>query len=240
MKFPIVKEWGSWAVFVSSWLAALIAGLLTRPWETGREFTGLTVYTILGLTFLINSKNPLASVLRTKGGNKENVFWLFLFSLAGLALLIPFLMQGAKEFWFFSFLVLSYIVLLLAGKEHHIIAELNGFALLAISAPVVYFAVTGDMSLRLYAAVTVFFSAGVLKVRVRLKKSAFYRCVMFLYCLGAVFLFYLLSISILILLPLLENMISALIMRDEKLKTTGNTEMVKGIIFIILIALFWK
>jgi hypothetical protein len=239
MKIPFVKEWGSWAVFVTSWLAALIAGLLTRPWETGREFVFLTILSIVGLAFLINSKNPLAAVIRSKGKKKEHIGWFLFFSIVGLLMLVPFLIKGIGEFWPFSLLIVSYSILLSNGKEHHILAELNGFAMLTLSAPIIYFAVTGDLSLKLYAAVTIFFAAGVFKVRVRIKKSLFYRWVMALYCAAACLVFYLLNIALIILLPLAENIVTAIWMREEKLKTTGYTELVKGIVFIILIGFFW-
>ena len=239
MKIPFVKEWGSWAVFVTSWLAALVAGFLDRPLGTGRDFSTLTVLTILGLAFLINSKNPLASVIRSKGKKKEHVRWFLFFSISGLLLLLPFLFDGVWKFLPFALLIVSYAILLSLGKEHHIIAELNGFAMLTLSAPIVYFAVTGEMSLKLYAAVTIFFAAGVFKVRVRIKKSLFYRWVMVLYCTAACVVFYLLNIAVILLLPLIENIMTAIWMREEKLKTTGYTELVKGIVFIILIGLFW-
>lgn len=239
MKIPLVKEWGSWAVFISSFLAAISAGLMTRPWETGREFSGLTVLTVLGLAFLINSKNPLASVLRTGGKNKEHVLWFLFFSVSGIVLLIPVLTEGIKTFSIFTALVVSYAVLLYKGREHNLFTEFNGFALLTLSAPVVYFAVTGDFSFRLYAAVLLFFGAGVFKVRVRTRKTHFYRLVMVIYCAASVIVYYLLDISIIILTPFIENIVSVILMREEKLRTTGNTELVKGIIFIILIGLFW-
>jgi len=239
MKVPFVREWGSWAVFVSSWLAALTAGLLTRPWESGRDFTLLTFLTIAGLTFLINSKNPLASVIRSKGKKKEHIVWFLFFSLTGVVLLVPFLLEGINEFWIYSLLVLSYSLLLYNGKEHHIIAELNGFAMLTLSAPIVYFTITGDLSLKLYAAVTLFFAAGIFKVRVRLKKTLFFRWLMVLYCAAACIVFYLLNISVIILLPFIENIATVIRMKEEKLKTTGYTELVKGIVFIILIGFFW-
>ena len=107
MKIPIVKEYGSWAVFGSSFLAALFAGLMTRPWETGREFSGTTIMTVLGLTFLINAKVPFSSLLRSRVftesgesgiGNKENFCWFLIFMVAGLGLLIPFLINGFSYF----------------------------------------------------------------------------------------------------------------------------------------------
>ncbi len=239
MKIPFVKEWGSWAVFVSSCIAALVAGFLDRPWDTGRDSDALTVFTIMGLAFLINSKNPLAAVIRSKGKNKEHVGWFLFFSIAGLLQLLPFLIQGFGEFWPFSLLLISYSLLLSKGKEHHLIAELNGFAMLTLSAPVVYYAFTGDMSLKLYAAVLIFFAAGVFKVRVRLRQTLFYRWLMVLYCAAACAVFYMLHISVIMLLPFIENIATAVWMREEKLKTTGYTELVKGIVFIVLIGFFW-
>jgi hypothetical protein len=240
MKIPVVKEWGSWAVFVSSWLAALVAGLLTQPRDGERDFAGLTALTILGLTFLINFKNPLASVLRSKGKKREHVLWSLFFGVSGLALLLPFLVEGIKVFFIFSILLVSYAILLYKGNEHSLFAELNGFALLTLSAPVVFFTVTSELSLKLYAAVLLFFGAGIFKVRVRIRKTLKYRWIMVLYCALAVIIYYLFDIPIIILLPLIENIVAVVLMREEKLRTTGYTELIKGIVFVVLIGFFWK
>jgi len=239
MKIPFVKEWGSWVVFSSSCLAGLVTGLSTRPWLSGRDFAEVTVLTVMGLVFLINSKNPLASALRSRG-KKRHVRWFLFFAVTGLALLIPFLTEGIKTFQVFALLAVTYVILLSFGKEHHLAAELNGFALLTISAPVVYFAVTGAMSWKLYIAVTVFFSAGVFKVRLRLRKTPLFRMVMILYCATSAVLFYYINISLLILVPFLENIATALWLREEKLSTTGYTELAKGILFIVFTGLFWR
>jgi hypothetical protein len=240
MKIPVVKEWGSWAVFSSSLLAGLVAGLLTRTGERGRGISTLTALTIAGLAFLVNSKNPLASVLRTGWKKKEHVFWFLFFSVSGLALLIPFLLDGVKAFSIFSVLALSYGILLYRGKEHSLITEYNGFALLTLSAPVIYFTATGELSLKLYAAVLLFFGAGVFKVRVRTRKTLKYRWIMALYCAVTVVLYSLMNVSVVMLLPLIENLVSVLSMREEKLRVTGYTELVKGIMFIFLIGFFWQ
>jgi hypothetical protein len=239
MKIPVVKEWGSWAVFFSSSLAALVAGLLTRTCVTERDFPGITLSTVLGLTFLINSKNPLVSALRTGGSKREHVLWFLFFSLSGIVLLIPFLREGAGSFSVFSILVLSYGILLYKGKEHSLFTEFNGFALLTLAAPVIFFTVTGLLSLKLYAAVLIFFGAGVFKVRVRTRKTMKYRRLMALYCALAVILYSILNISVFILIPLIENLVSVIVMREEKLRTTGYTELVKAIMFIILVGFFW-
>jgi hypothetical protein len=169
MKIPVVKEWGSWAVFFSSCLAGLITGLKTQPWLAGRDFTKVTALTILGSVFLINSKNPLSSAIRSKE-KKEHILWFLFFTLAGLVFLIPFLTEGIKTFQIFAILIASYIILLSSGNEHHLAAELNGFALLTISAPIVYFAVTGEMSWKSVSCCYLFLQGGVFKVRLRLRK----------------------------------------------------------------------
>jgi len=239
MKIPVVKEWGSWAVFSSSCLAGLITGLKAEPWLAGRDFTKVTALTILGSAFLINSKNPLASALRSKE-KKEHILWFLFFTLTGLVFLIPFLIEGIKTFQIFAILIASYIILLSSGKEHHLAAELNGFALLTISAPVVYFAVTGEMSWKLYLAVTAFFAAGVFKVRLRLRKTPLFRLIMIFYCAAAAVIFHIANISIFILLPFIENIMSALWLREERLSATGNMELAKSILFVALIGLLWQ
>jgi len=251
MKIPIVKEYGSWAVFGSSFLAALFAGLMTRPWNSGREFSVTTFMTTLGLILLINAKVPFSALLRAKSftasgesetgnRNKENICWFLIFLFAGLGLLMPFLIDGFRYFVGFSSLVISYSILMAKGREHHLIAEINGFALLTLSAPIIFFTVTGDISMRLYLAVLIFFVAGVFKVRVRIKKTSLYRGSMICYCIAAVAVFHFINISLILLVPLLENIISAIWMREEKLKTVGDIELAKGIIFIVLTGFFWK
>ena len=251
MKIPVVKEYGSWAVFGSSCLAALSAGLMTSPRDSDREFTIITFMTILGLMLLINAKVPFSSLIRSKAftesgesetgnRNKENLYWFLFFMLAGLGLLIPFLINGFSYFIGFSLLIVSYSILMVKGKEHYLIAEINGFALLTLSAPIIYFTVTGDISMRIYAAVLLFFIAGVLKVKIRSKKTPVYRIAMICYCIAALIIFHFLDIFLILLVPLLENVISAIWMRDEKLKTVGDIELAKSIIFIVLIGFFWR
>jgi hypothetical protein len=239
-KIPFVKEWGSWAVFIYSCSAGLVAGLLTRPWETGHDYSTRTLAAILGLVFLVNSKAPLASLLRTGGKRREHLVWFLFFALAGSALLIPFLIDRPFIVFISFLLVLTYLAFVLCNKEHALFAELNGFALLALSAPIVYFVITGDISWKLYAAVLIYFAAGVLKVRVRVKKTFPYRVLMVIYCAAAPLFYYYLEIPVILLLPLLENIISVVLMREERLRATGNIELIKGAVFLVLAGFFWK
>lgn len=239
-RVPFVKEWGSWAVFIYSCATGLAAGLLTRPWQAGNGYSLRTFAAILGLVFLVNSKAPFGSFLRAQKDDKEHLGWLMLFVLTGLALLLPFLLEAAQILIVSVLLVALYMGFVSAGKEHYLLAELNGFALLALSAPIVYFVVTGDLSWRLYAAVLVYFSAGVLKVRARLKKTFFYRVLMLIYCAAAPLFYSYAGIPVILLLPLLENVLSVILMKEERLRTTGNIELIKGALFLLLVVFFWE
>ncbi len=240
MKIPVVKEYGSWAVFIFSSAAGIATGFLTRPWQSGREYSLTLLLTVLGLTLLINAKNPLANIARSKGDKKNDVFWLGVFGSAGLICLIPLVKHGLSDFLVYSILVVLYIMLLFSGREHSLFTELNGFALLTLSAPVLYFIITGEASHRLFIAVFVFFAAGVFKVRMRVKKTPLFRYMMAAYCLFSVLMYVLVAeISAVVLLPLLENLAASVSMREERLRTTGNIELVKGAVFTVLLTIFW-
>jgi hypothetical protein len=240
MKVPFVKEWGSWVVFVSCCLTAVAAAVPRISLEPGGDIFIGSGLTIIGLALLINAKNPASSLIRSKGRNTEQLIWLLFFTITGVALLAPFLFSGIKDFMVLFLLVLLYVLLLMMGREHHILAEMNGFALLTLSAPIVYFVMSGELSMKLYAAVLIFFWAGVFKVRLRIRKTHFFRQAMVLYCMAATAAYLMLNISIMLLLPLLENVVSAVVMREEKLRETGYIELSKSIAFIILIAFFWQ
>jgi hypothetical protein len=116
------------------------------------------------------------------------------------------------------------MILLLYGKEHYLITELTGFALLTLSAPILNFVITGVMSVKLLLAVFIFFAAGVFKVKARMKKTLSYRWLMVIYCACALIFFLRLNISYAILLPLIENIVSVIWMREEKLEITFSSE----------------
>ena len=96
------------------------------------------------------------------------------------------------------------------------------------------------MSLKLYAAVLTYFAAGVLKVRAMVKKTVPYRLLMVVYCAAAPAFCYVMNIPVILLLPLVENIVSVIMMREERLRSTGNIELIKGAVFLILASFFWK
>ena len=189
---------------------------------------------------MINSKRPLTSMFRRYDREKEDLIWFLLFSLSGLALLMPFLIDGFNTFVIFSPLLIIYFIFLYFRREHDLAAEFLGFALLTLAAPVIYFVLTGLLSFRLYLAVFTFFAAGVLKVRTSMKKTGLYRLSMIFYCAVSPALFIMLEVSPYLLLPLSENVVSSLRNMEERLRKLGNIELVKGVIFVLLLVLYWR
>jgi hypothetical protein len=239
MKIPLVKEHGAWFVFFFSAASGVLTGILSLSEPLSHEVYLYLLSTLAGITLLINSKAPFVSMIRSGRFKRDEAVWLALFLSFGLLLLIPFLKSGLIRFLPFSLPAAAYFILLYLNKEHLVVTELIGFSLLTIAAPVTYFVITGSLSLQLYAAVFIFFSAGVFKVRVRLKRTPFFRIVMALYCMAAAGMYLLMGITPLILLPLIDNILFSFRPRDEKLKVTGNTELIKGAVFLVLLGLFF-
>lgn len=235
MRVPLVKEHGAWFVLVFSCAAGILSGWSIRGHEAILNF----VLTSAGLALLINSKAPLLSLIRGRRLDKAALAWTVIFLVSGLLLLWPFLERVPVYFVMFSPVVIFYLFLIAVKKEHLLIAELTGFSLLTMAAPILFFMATGALSLKLYAAVLLFFCAGVFKVRMRMRKTVFFRVVMAVYCFFVLVVFYYLDIDVLILFPLLENITNAIWFRDEKLKVTGNVELVKGVLFLILFGLYF-
>lgn len=231
MRVPLVKEHGAWFVLLFSCIAGVLAG-----WPISGDGIILNIFlTSAGLALLVNSKAPLVSLLRARRIDKAALAWTALFLTSGLLLLSPFFAKGLMYFVVFLPLVILYLFFIAVKKEHLLIAELTGFSLLTMAAPIVYFMATGALSLKLYIAVLLFFGAGVFKVRMRLKKTIFFRAVMVVYCFSVLIIYYCFDIAGILLLPLLENIANAIWFRDEKLKVTGNVELVKGLVFLTLL-----
>jgi hypothetical protein len=239
MRVPLVKEHGAWFVFVFSCAAGIIAGSLSISHTTSDQAYVDLALAIAGIALLINAKSPAVSLIRAGSRKGENAAWLALFFFSGMLCLMPFLAKGFIPFVFFAPLIIAYFMLIAYDKEHLIVTEVIGFSLLTIGVAVTYFILADALSVKLYAVVLIFFSAGVFKVRLRLKKTLFFRQVMVIYCLAAVGIYMIMGVSFWILLPLTENILYSIWLREEKLKVIGNTELVKGLIFLLLFSLFF-
>lgn len=235
MKRYILKEYGSWGVMTISYLAGIFAG---------GGFNLKAILSLLAISLFINSKQAFTFWIRHIDSVKSSaVFMTQIISASFIMVSI----SGEAVFKLLPYALIPaiYILLLYFAGEHAIMTEICGFALLTLSSLMAKFVTTGAIDHRLYIAVAVFFTASVFKVKLQLKSvhgSRFtvhgQRVSMILYVAFAVFAYYLIRMPVVILLPLIDNVIFSLTLYKLKLKATGWIEVIKGVAFLALIALF--
>lgn len=213
-------------------LSFLIGILISKSFNLNSLLSLLSVFLFVNskqaFTIWIRQKDPTVLYILSGQIVLGTVLVLFAYSSEAIRL-IPF-----------AIIPLIYIASLYLLGEHAVITELIGFATLTIAAPLARFSVSGSIDLPLYIAITIFFMAGVLKVRVQLRKGSKERLVMVTYILIAFMVYSLLKIHIIMLLPLIDNIIFALTLYRVKLSTTGWIEVVKSILFVILSISFYQ
>jgi hypothetical protein len=225
MRF-LLKEYGSWSVMLISFLAGILIS---------KKITPSSIVSLLSLCLYINSKQAFTIWIRQKD---RRAFYLFSWQtlVATILILTAFSSDSLKIMPFVSIPIIYLLSLRFSG-EHALITELMGFAVLTLSSLIARFSVTGVIDLSLYIATALFFMAGVLKVRIQLKKRMSDRVAMIFYIFIAMALYYLIDMPLIILLPLIDNLIFSLTLYRVRLATTGWIEVAKSISFLILIYL---
>jgi hypothetical protein len=225
MRF-LLKEYGSWSVMLISFLAGILIS---------KKITPSSIVSLLSLCLYINSKQAFTIWIRQ---NDRRAFYLFSGQtlVATILILTAFSSDSLKIMPFVSIPIIYLLSLRFSG-EHALITELMGFAVLTLSSLIARFSVTGVIDLSLYIATALFFMAGVLKVRIQLKKRMSDRVAMIFYIFIAMALYYLIDMPLIILLPLIDNLIFSLTLYRVRLATTGWIEVAKSISFLILIYL---
>jgi hypothetical protein len=229
LKKYILKEYGSWSVMLISALAGLF---LSR----GGYIEGISA--ILAISLFTNSKQALTS-WRREGYQRKYLLAFILQVFAGVLILLSITGEPITKLLPYASIPVLYLLLLLFAGEHKIYTEITGFATLTLSSLIVKFASTGIIDITLYIAVAVFFIAGVFKVRVQLSKGLIWKILMMLYIAFSLFIYHLIEIPLIVLLPLLDNFIFSIMPYRVKLKVTGWIEVLKGIIFLLLILFFY-
>ncbi len=225
----LLKEYGSWSVMLLSFLTGLIVS---------RGFTFSSLLSVISLSLFINSKQALTIWLRQK---VQKALYIFLAQVFTATILFFLAFTSATlNLIPFAVIPLVYVSSLYRLGEHAIFTELLGFATLTLASLIARFSATGLIDLPLYIATTLFFMAGVLKVRIQLKKKMVDRIAMTLYLVIATIVFYTLKIPLLILLPLIDNLMFALTLYRVRLAVTGWIEMAKSILFVILSMSFYQ
>jgi hypothetical protein len=88
-------------------------------------------------------------------------------------------------------------------------------------------------------ATAVFFTAGVFKVRMQMKKGTFERVLTGVYLISALILYHVIRVPLIVLVPLLDDAIFAVTLYRVRLRTMGWIEVLKGIAFLVLINFYY-
>ncbi|MFN3740623.1 MAG: YwiC-like family protein [Thermodesulfovibrionales bacterium] len=224
MKNYILSEYGSWSVLLFSFLSGII---LAQRIELSLFLT------FSGLCLFINSKQ--AYVIWQRLGQKEAFIVFIAQILTGLIMFIFSMGAAVFRLYPLASIPLIYLLFLRYSGEHSIFTEIAGFLTLCLASPVTYFSLTEEINLMLYIIISLFFIAGVFKVRVQLKRGIRERILMILYLIFLLILSLTFHIRPWIFTPLIDNLIFSLTLYRVRLKVTGWIEVAKGILFLLLL-----
>ncbi|MBI4686305.1 MAG: hypothetical protein HY756_00720 [Nitrospirae bacterium] len=230
MKKYILKEHGAWGVMSISYLTGILASLKTSPHIEDALLRG--VIALIATALFINLKHSMMKWLREY--SREHLISFISQVSAASLLLIAVFGKDAIKLLPYAGIPLIYLLLLRLIGEHSLLTEVCGFSLLALSALIAGFAVTGSIDNKLFLSVAVFFVAGVLKVRVQTRKGTEERIYMLLYLVFAASVYYLINSPLLSLIPLIDNLALSVRRYNVKLRVAGWIEVAKGVLFMAL------
>jgi len=224
----ILKEYGSWSVLTVAFLIGLGVSR-AFPWQA------LPLYAALGL--LINSKQAYMKWTRQPLERKH--LGVFLGQVAAASVILFALFAGnLSQVLPLLIVPAAYLLMNRYAGEHHVLTELLGFALLSLAAVLAKFLVVQGVDVRLFAATALYFTSGVFKVKSVLLRKMRDRVLTVLYVLFAAYVYRRFVISLLVLLPLAENIAMAIFLYKVRLQTTGWIEVAKSLVFLAL--MIWR
>jgi hypothetical protein len=229
IKGYFLKEYGAWSVLIT---VSLIGVGVSRAFS----WTLFPLFLALGL--LINSKQAYTKWIRRADDRKSLAIYLGQIFVAAVILLAIF---GTNIPRLLPLLILpaAYLLMNKVAGEHFILTEVLGFALISMAAVLVKFLLTDSLDMRLFLGVALYFTANVFKVKTMLFKKMQSRVLTALYVFLAVFVYQLMSIPIIVLLPLTDNIIAAATLYKVKLQTVGWMEVAKSLVFTGLFIYFY-
>ena len=225
-----LKEYGSWSVLIIAYIIGL---------SVSREaFTWLAIPLFLALGLLINSKQAFTKWPRKREDRTALLVFLGQIVIATVLLLAIFRGDVPRLLPLLVFPA-AYLLMNKFAGEHFVLTEVLGFALISLAAVLAKFLITGGLDVRLFVAVAFYFTAGVFKVKTLLRKRLQDRILAALYVLFAAYAYRGFHIPLVILLPLVDNLAVAAHPYQVKLKTTGWIEVVKSLLFLGLMVLYF-
>jgi hypothetical protein len=221
IKGYFLKEYGAWSVLIT---VSLIGVGVSRAFS----WTLFPLFLALGL--LINSKQAYTKWIRRSDDRKSLAIYLVQIVVAAVILLAIFSTNIPRLLPLLIFPA-AYLLMNKVAGEHFILTEVLGFALISMAAVLVKFLLTDSLDMRLFLGVALYFTANVFKVKTMLFKKMQSRVLTALYVFFAVIVYQLISIPIIVLLPLTDNIIAAATLYKVKLQTVGWMEVAKSLVF---------
>lgn len=218
----------------------MILACLTGLVVSGRTDAG-AMAVVFSIALYINAKQALILWMRRQGEERKRARAVFLLQVSA-ATLIALLIFWKSIITLSPYIVVPFVYLtcLKFLGEHAIVTELSGFVLLSMSSLVAKLAMTGIIDLKLFLGTALFFAAAVFKVKVQLKKGMSQRLMMIGYVGFALAFYRLLSLPVLVLLPLVDNLLFSVGLYRMSLRVTGWLEVLKGIGFVLLMRLYYS
>jgi len=225
-----LKEYGSWIVLTIAYLVGLSVSHGVIP------FSALPLFVSLGL--LINSKQAFTRWVRGKGDKRALIIFLGQIAVATLMLLTIF-REDVPRLLPLLVIPAAYLLMHKFAGEHFVLTEMLGFALLSLAAMLAKFLITNGLDVRLFVCTALYFTSNVLKIKSVLFKKPMDRGFTVLYALFAVLVYRGFHLSLLILLPLIDNLVAAVTLYKVRLQATGWIEVVKSFGFLFLMWLYY-
>ena len=229
IKGYFLKEYGAWSVLIT--VSLIGAGV-------SRTFSWALIPLFLALSLLINSKQAYTKWIRRGDDRKSLAIYLGQVVVAAVIFLAIFSTNIPRLLPLLIFPG-AYLVMNKVAGEHFILTEVLGFALISLAAVLVKFLLTDSLDMRLFLGVAMYFTANVFKVKTMLFKKMQFRVLTALSVFFAVFIYQLISIPIIVLLPLTDNIVAAATLYKVKLQTVGWMEVAKSLVFMGLFIYFY-
>jgi hypothetical protein len=229
IKGYFLKEYGAWSVLITVSLIGV---------GVSRAFSWTLIPLFLALGLLINSKQAYTKWIRRTDDRKSLAIYLGQIVVAAVIFLALFSTNIPRLLPLLIFPV-AYLLMNKFAGEHFILTEVLGFALISMAAVLVKFLLTDSLDMRLFLGVALYFTANVFKVKTMLFKKMQSRVLTVLSVFFAVFVYQLMSIPIIVLLPLTDNIIAAATLYKVKLQTVGWMEVAKSLVFMGLFIWFY-
>jgi len=238
---PFPKEYGSWGILLTSCVVGISVSHI--------QLTMSLLY-VLGISLLFMVKAPLGSFMRQR--NKSTFIFTTIYTVLGLVLLMPGLFQiSLKNILTLSLIpfltIILYALSAYIHKERTFIVEL--FAMATLTLPILFFEIISKNKINkemviIWFFTFIYFSASIFKVKMLIFDKQIYKISNLVYIITILIFITILVyfhiftwLAFILFSPLLDNILSTFFHYEnkKKLKLVGIIELIKGVVFAIIL-----